>query len=192
MNDSQTNEESVNRQYASPSLFRHFMYIFLFILFSLHGPYCYLIMRENLVVLADGTIDYDMGGIFPFTAVMIQALFFQLFATAIVFALSGLARLRARPSSVMIIAFISILGLQVLAYHNIYYDRFTDPQIIAARSLYPRSWAYLGLFSLYSIIRIIMFHRRENAWEADRLARIKELEGDGNHHELPPANLPEQ
>jgi len=186
MNDQQPDLTPQSKKYESPSLFRHFMYIFLFILFSLHGPYCYLIMRENLVVLVDGTIDYDMGGIFPFTAVMIQALFFQLFATVIVFALSGIARLRSRPSSVMIIAFISILGLQVLAYHNIYYDRFTDPQIIAARSLYPRSWAYLGLFSLYSIIRIIIFHRRENAWEAARLARIKALEGNGNHHELPP------
>ena len=191
MNDSQTNEEPINRQYVAPSLFRHFMYIFLFILFSLHGPYCYLIMRESLVVLADGSVDYDMGGIFPFTAVMVQALFFQLFATGIVFVMSGLARLRSRPSSVMIIAFISILGLQVLAYYNIYYDRFTDPQIIAARSLYPRSWAYLGLFSLYSVIRIIMFRRRENAWEAARLARIKELEGAGNHHETSSENLPE-
>jgi len=36
-----------------------------------------------------------------------------------------------------------------------------------------------------------MFQRRENAWEAARLARIKELEGNGNHHELPQENPPE-
>ncbi len=192
MNDRQPELAHKNEKYIHPSLFRHFMYIFLFILFSLHAPYCYLIMRENLVILADGSVDYDMGGLFPFTAVMVQALFFQFFAALIIFAMTCLARLRSHPSSVMIIAFISILALQVLTYRQIFLARFTDPRIIAARSYYPRSWLYLGLFSLYSIIRIYMLRKHERAWESARIAKINELAGDGNHHEKPQDKLSEQ
>ena len=118
-------------------------------------------MRENLVVLADGSIDYDMGGIFPFTAVMIQALFFQGFATILVFILTCISRLRSRASNVMLVAFLSILGLQGLVYYEIYFDRFTRPEIMKARSVYATSWLFLAVFSLYSVFRIVMLRRRE-------------------------------
>ena len=178
-------------KYEQPSLFRLFMYIFLFILFTLHAPYCYLIMREKLVVLADGSLEYDVGGIFPFTAVMVQALFFQAFAAFIVFVLACIDRQRssASPGSVMTVAFLSMLGLQVIVYYNIYFDRFTDPRIIQARSIYSTSWLYLALFSLYSVVRIIMLYRqaREHAdhreHEAQRLAILKTYEDGEIHHE---------
>ncbi|OGK11327.1 MAG: hypothetical protein A2W80_04945 [Candidatus Riflebacteria bacterium GWC2_50_8] len=172
-------------KYEQPSLFRLFMYIFLFILFTLHAPYCYLIMREKLVVLADGSLEYDVGGIFPFTAVMVQALFFQAFAAFIVFVLACIDRQRssASPGSVMTVAFLSMLGLQVIVYYNIYFDRFTDPRIIQARSIYSTSWLYLALFSLYSVVRIIMLYRQAREHEAQRLAILKTYEDGEIHHE---------
>jgi hypothetical protein len=168
-----------------PSLSRLFMYIFLFILFTLHGPYCYLFMRENLVLLADGSIDYDMGGLFPFTAVMVQALVFQAFAAFIVFVLACVARQRssATPGSVMTVAFLSMLGLQVIVYYNIYFDPITDPKIIQARSVYSTSWLFLALFSLYSIIRIIVLYLEAGDAEAERIAILKTYEDNGEHHE---------
>ncbi|MBU1107759.1 MAG: hypothetical protein KKB51_13890 [Candidatus Riflebacteria bacterium] len=171
----------MSKAYERPSLIRLFIYITLFILLSLHAPYCYMGMREDLVVLPDGSIDYDMGGIFPFTAVMIQALFFQAFATVLIFTLTCMTRLKASASSAMIVAFLSILGLQALMYSNIYFDRRTKPEIIQAWSVYPISWLFLLIFSLYSIFRILMLLRQEKACANDSATAGKAFEAEQNN-----------
>ncbi|MFZ5953016.1 MAG: hypothetical protein ACOYXC_20100 [Candidatus Rifleibacteriota bacterium] len=128
-----------------------FSYIFAFVLLTLHAPYCYLIIRHDLRILPDGSIDYDLGGLFPYTAAGMAALFFQTGAVIFIY-LAALASARLfQTANAFSVAFGSIMGLQVIVYTNIYLISDVDARIMAAMGSFSISWFLLAFFVAYSL-----------------------------------------
>ncbi|MEW6710289.1 MAG: hypothetical protein AB1403_10745 [Candidatus Riflebacteria bacterium] len=128
-----------------------FTYIFAFILLTLHAPYCYLIIRHDLRVLPDGSIDYDLGGIFPYTAAGIAALFFQTAAAIFIFVTATASARIFKSANAFSVAFASIAGLQIIVYTNIYLTTEVDARIMEKMGSFSISWVLLAIFIFYSL-----------------------------------------
>lgn len=139
----------MSRQSSFFSL-RLFWYIFFFVLFTLHSPYIFLIVHEDMILLPDGQLDYDMGGIFPFLGAAMIAVFYQTLASIIIFVLVTMLKYFRRNTNSLLVSLLAIAGLQIVVYLKIYYGNI-NAEIVKAFGPFTWSIVFLAVFVVLSL-----------------------------------------
>lgn len=144
-----------------------FRYILIFIILTLHSPYMFLLIRDRLVLRPDGFVDYDMGGLFPYSAAAVMALLHLIGISALIFIVVTVVKYFIRSMNGILASLILIISAQGAVYYKIYLSPDTNPAILKNLGNFQTSLWLLAIFSFLSLLKILWPKKKPQSENSD-------------------------